>query len=182
MDRVDAITRVATADDLAAVQRVAQITWRATYSQAIAKRDIDHFLNWAYGLDRLESHLSRYGDGFLVAELDGQVVGYAMAGLNHDRGPELYALYVLPEQHGDGIGLRLWNAALAQVDRLGETRMCCWVLESNVRARRFYERRGAIMTESQSFPIGASMVEEVRYCAAIGGKSEQAGSGSAACR
>jgi hypothetical protein len=61
----------------------------------------------------------------------------------------------------------LWNAARDELARQGYSRMCCWVLASNDRARRFYERQGAFLSEEREFAIGATMIREARYCLAI---------------
>ncbi|HEX5165436.1 MAG TPA: GNAT family N-acetyltransferase [Thermomicrobiales bacterium] len=162
-----AMIRTASTGDIPAIRRVAQVTWRATYADQIAAEDIEQFLASAYSLPSLTTRLARFGDGFIVAALDRKVIGYAMAGLNRDGEPELYAIYVLPEHHGVGAGHLLWNAAKDVLVRQGYARMCCWVMSGNVGARRFYERQGAIMTEEREFPVGATMVREARYCAAI---------------
>lgn len=174
--------RTANLADIAAIQRVAGTTWRSTYAGQIPTDDIEQFLDSAYSLRSLTASISRLGDGFIVAESGGEVIGYVMAGLNRDGAPELYAIYVLEEHHGSGTGHVLWDAALAALARRGHDRMCCWVLASNVRARRFYERRGAILTEHREFAVGATTIHEARYCIALGRQREQAGSKSAACR
>jgi GNAT superfamily N-acetyltransferase len=54
---------------------------------------------------------------------------------------QLYALYVLPDEWGTGVGSRLHDAAVEGLRELGpEARL--WVLEANRQARGFYERRG----------------------------------------
>ena len=160
--------RPATHDDVMSVQRVARETWQATYAGQIADADIEQFLEIAYSERSLFGKVNRLGDGFIVAERDSDVVGYTMAGLNRDAEPELFALYVLPEQHGSGAGRLLWDAATAALARQGQSRMCCWVMASNARACRFYERQGAILTEEREFAVGATMIREARYCVAIG--------------
>jgi GNAT superfamily N-acetyltransferase len=54
----------------------------------------------------------------------------------------LEGLYVVPWHWGKGLADSLHDRALELVRELGSP--CCrlWVLEDNVRARRFYERRG----------------------------------------
>jgi GNAT superfamily N-acetyltransferase len=54
----------------------------------------------------------------------------------------LEGLYVVPEQWGSGLAGSLHDQALELVRELGSTRCHLWVLADNVRARRFYERRG----------------------------------------
>ena len=153
--------------DIRAVQHVAGVTWRATYAGQIPDADIDSFLDSAYSERSLTAAVGRLGDGFVVVEVDGVVIGYAIAGLNREGEPELDAIYVLPEHQGSGAGFRLWNAARDELVRQGFSRMCCWVLSSNVRARRFYERQGAFLSEEREFAVGATMILEARYCIAI---------------
>jgi putative acetyltransferase len=54
----------------------------------------------------------------------------------------LEGLYVVPERWGTGLADALHDRALDEVRQLGSASCQLWVLEDNVRARRFYERRG----------------------------------------
>ena len=54
----------------------------------------------------------------------------------------LDGLYVVPEHWGTGLAGELHDQALSVVRELGSALCHLWVLEDNVRARRFYERRG----------------------------------------
>jgi GNAT superfamily N-acetyltransferase len=56
--------------------------------------------------------------------------------------PWLDALYVRPEAWGTGVAVRLHDRAVEALREAGVERARLWVLEGNVRARRFYERRG----------------------------------------
>ena len=54
----------------------------------------------------------------------------------------LDGLYVVPELWGTGLADELHGRALDLVRALGSPFCKLWVLEDNMRARRFYERRG----------------------------------------
>ncbi|HKB20570.1 MAG TPA: GNAT family N-acetyltransferase [Gaiellaceae bacterium] len=54
----------------------------------------------------------------------------------------LEGLYVVPERWGTGLADELHDRALEEVRGLGSSSCRLWVLEDNIRARRFYERRG----------------------------------------
>jgi ribosomal protein S18 acetylase RimI-like enzyme len=164
----DILIRPARHDDLPAVRQVAGVVWRATYAGSIPDVDIEQFLASEYSERSMTAAVSRLGDGFVVAEAGAAIVGYTMAGVNREGEPELYAIYVLPEHHGRSVGHMLWNAAKDALDRHGHRRMCCWVLASNDRARRFYERQGAFFSEEREFPVGATMIREARYCLDFG--------------
>ena len=49
------------------------------------------------------------------------------------------AIYLLPSAWGKGLGRRLMGAALTRLAEAQFDRVTLWVLDSNVRARRFYE-------------------------------------------
>ena len=55
---------------------------------------------------------------------------------------ELNALHVRPDWHGRGLADRLHRAALAHAYGQGVRDLHLWVVEDNVRARRFYEKHG----------------------------------------
>jgi GNAT superfamily N-acetyltransferase len=55
---------------------------------------------------------------------------------------QLYALYVEPDRWGGGLGRSLLAAVHADLAGRGMPELRLWVLESNVQARRFYERSG----------------------------------------
>lgn len=75
----------------------------------------------------------------LLAEADGELVGFGVAGPGREEAPqdtEVYALYVRQAWYGTGV-------AQALVDRMvGDRPAYLWVLEGNTRARAFYARNG----------------------------------------
>lgn len=86
-----------------------------------------------------ETPLER-ADWTLVAELSGRVVGYVAV-----TGSHIENLFVDPAAQGKGVGLGLLAAAEARI--AGPVTLRC--LHDNPRARRFYEREGFVVRESQ---------------------------------
>ncbi len=93
----------------------------------------------------------REPDAFvLVAESGGRPFGYALvrvsgpsptwAGL--ERVGQVETLSVSPGARGRGIGAALLDAVDAELERIGVSEIELTVVEPNVGARRFYERRG----------------------------------------
>src|SRR4029450_7466902 len=80
----------------------------------------------------------------LVAERDGEVVGFAAAGPSPDPegAGELFAINLDPDHWGTGAGRALLEAVQAELDRMGFAESVLWVLPGNARARRFYEIAG----------------------------------------
>jgi ribosomal protein S18 acetylase RimI-like enzyme len=101
--------------------------------------------------DRLEQHRRsleepRAGWKTWVADDEGPV-GFAVTGPSEDadageRTAELYAIYLDPEQLGTGLGRRLFEHAVEDLRSRRFDTVTLWVLETNERARRFYEVAG----------------------------------------
>jgi ribosomal protein S18 acetylase RimI-like enzyme len=82
-----------------------------------------------------------------VAELDNKIIGFVVAGnpRDEDVSPEtgeVYAIYVLPEFQGKSAGSRLINAAIVFLIKNGYKKAALWVLETNIKARTWYEKKG----------------------------------------
>jgi GNAT superfamily N-acetyltransferase len=83
--------------------------------------------------ERWQTQLRRADATTLLAEVQGHP-----SGLVSFSAEWLESLFVVPEQWGSGVAARLHDEAVAAL-----VRPChLWVLEENLRARRFYERRG----------------------------------------
>ena len=85
----------------------------------------------------------------LVAERDGEVLGYTYAGVEGDdymslRGPAgvLYDIVVDPAQRGRGVGRMLLDATLAALETRGAPRVVLSTAERNEAAQRLFDRAG----------------------------------------
>ena len=87
-------------------------------------------------------------ESVLVAEFDKRILGFISAGPIRERIPgysgEFYALYVLPEAQGCGVGTGLIAHAARAMIRQRWLGAAVWVLEDNLLGRRFYERLGGM--------------------------------------
>jgi GNAT superfamily N-acetyltransferase len=86
----------------------------------------------------------------IVAVDDGELVGTVSA-----NPPRFEALFVVPERWGSGIAGQLHDEALARIAASGCAAAELDVMADNVRARRFYERRGWVpdgRSEPSPFP------------------------------
>jgi GNAT superfamily N-acetyltransferase len=85
-----------------------------------------------------------------VAERGGAIAGFCnTAPVQDDRRDtaapdtaELFTLYLEPDVVGTGVGAALMRHALADLRAHGYRTAILWVLDTNTRARRFYERGG----------------------------------------
>lgn len=87
-------------------------------------------------LDKYHAIALRFVETTLVAELDGQIVGFGC----WDPKGGIPALYLLRDAQGYGIGRRLLEAMLERLSDCKQVRL--EVLEGNDRAIGFYEHMG----------------------------------------
>jgi ribosomal protein S18 acetylase RimI-like enzyme len=105
---------------------------------------------WRIRRSKYERWLRDPDTFFVVAEADGESVGYAFVtiGLPYaswatgDRLAELETLSVLAERRGDGVGAALLDAVWKRLAELGVDDMQITTTVTNVDAQRFYERQG----------------------------------------
>lgn len=108
----------------------------------------------------------------LVYEADG-ILGFAALSPSRDDDAddsigEVQAIYVDPDAWGVGVGRCLMEAAVASLRSAGFREATLWVLASNDRARRFYEKAGWHFDGTERVDhIGDVEVVEVRYRRAI---------------
>lgn len=105
----------------------------------------------------------------LLAQVDGKTVGFAAygpaRGTNEAGLAEVYALYVLKDYQGRGIGRDLINECL---NRLSSYPRCIlWVLQNNCKAIAFYRRRGYVPDGSRKRLRLGSEVTVLRMACAI---------------
>lgn len=101
----------------------------------------------------------------LIAELDGDIVGFAATGPSGESGVgELFALNLDPGATRVGIGSALLAAAEQELAAHGFDRAVLWVLPGNQRARSFYEARGWNSDHVERVELVLDIeLDEVRY-------------------
>src|SRR5262245_44745029 len=105
-----------------------------------------------------------------VAEAgDGRIAGFAISGPERAESPasgcaEIYAIYVAPDRIGSGVGRALFEWAVGDLRVRGYVDVVLWVLDTNARARRFYEAAGmAADGGTKRATFGEVELTEVRY-------------------
>ena len=132
--------------------------WHEAYPGLVSQDYLDRFT-----LEKAEKMAFSWTDSLLVA-LDGdRVIGFAGYGTRtEDPGfGEVFALYVLSEYYGTGVGLLLMDAAMEQLKAYPEVRL--WVLKDNARAIRFYEKCG-FTPDGQELYSERVSASEIRMC------------------
>ena len=156
--------RSAAAGDSAAIARIHVEAWRDAYAvllpaEYLARLDpAIETARWVRAAERGRNHDT------LVAEAEGEVVGYASAGAA--RGPagrdqdmartgEVYALYVETDWRERGVGRALMKTCFRRFREQRLAACVIWCLEGNTAAIGFYRRCGGVM-------LGERRLEHVR--------------------
>jgi ribosomal protein S18 acetylase RimI-like enzyme len=129
--------RPATSDDHDRMVALDAATWGPLTTPAPRPTDVDLFAR-------------RRPADHLVAEVDGEVVGYVVLGAptplpSNRHVMEIQGLAVHPDATGRGVGAALVQAAIAEARRRGARKVRLRVLGHNTRARRLYERAGFVI-------------------------------------
>jgi GNAT superfamily N-acetyltransferase len=160
--------RKAVPADARDVARVHVRSWQWAYRGLIAQSYLDSL--------EPEAWATRYTFGRMGFQLpstqvavDGSTVcGLVTTGLCRDDDVsnvgEVLAIYVDPAYVRTGVGRLLMTAARDRLRRVGIAAAALWVLDANVRARRFYERDGWRFDGAQrTSTYGDVAVTELRY-------------------
>ncbi|MFA9503994.1 N-acetyltransferase family protein [Natrinema sp. H-ect1] len=153
--------RPATREDRSAIRRVARATWHDTYDELDADT-IDETIDEWYGDEALETALSKPGTAFLVAEKDGDIVGFTHGVVTEDEG-DVLRMSVHPDHQGEGIGTGLYERLREDLQDFNMERMRAIDLASNEGGREFYEDHGFEPTGEDDVEIGGKQRREVVY-------------------
>ncbi|MBB1155116.1 GNAT family N-acetyltransferase [Amycolatopsis sp. DR6-1] len=172
----DLVIRPATPEDAAAIAAVHVGSWQAAYAGLLP----DEFLSGLSVETREKGWASSLADTsrphtVLVAGTGEKITGFAVFGPSRDddaasKTGELSSIYLLPSEWSRGMGRALHEECVrglsAQFDAA-----TLWVLSTNTRARKFYERAGWVTdgkAKAETISDGAVTLEEVRYRLALG--------------
>lgn len=160
--------------DSEGVARVHTLSWQSAYRGLLPDEWLDA-LRWEDRKVRWDAILASTTRGkvFVALNSDDEILGFASIGASRDedidqeRVHELYAIYLAPSHWGKGIGAALLHAVMKEVPDTA-IRMELWVLESNLRGRRFYESQGFTLDGATKLAeIDGYQLEEVRYRIAL---------------
>lgn len=151
--------------DARGIARVHVDSWRTTYRGILDDEYLDS-LDYESREERWKRNIDSHAIIYVAENGDGQIVGFAIGGKEAtgqmDYDGELYAIYLLQEVQGQGIGKQLTSAVMKELKQQGISSMIVWVLADNP-SRRFYEALGGHYVASKPITIGKQTLEEVSY-------------------
>lgn len=163
------ILRKALIEDAAGIAKVHIDSWRSTYSGIVAEDTLSALSYERRARGWKEFLENPQPNGFLyVAENEsGEIVGFISFGPGQPGEPEyageVYAIYLLKQCQGQGVGRKLMETAIQELCSRGITSMLLWVLKDNLPARRFYETLGGRFLKEKPVKIGTQDLIEVAY-------------------
>ncbi len=176
------ILRPAAAEDARSIATVHIETWQHAYRGQLPDRYLDELGEqlkrrvefWGGEISNPRSQKHEVWVAGAVAAIEG-FVAFGPEREGAENAGEIYAIYVNPRCWDQGIGRALVMQAERRLAVLGYRAAILWVLESNSRARRFYElagwaRDGKIKLETLPDHIE---LREVRYRKLLSNRKEE---------
>ncbi|MES9545266.1 GNAT family N-acetyltransferase [Streptococcus intermedius] len=152
------IKAMETAEEIESKSFVHWQTWREAYDEILPAEFQEQMT-----LDKCRFYSQKYPENTLIALDDAKVVGFVSYGDFRDPATiagEIFALYVLKDYYGKGVGQQLMQTAFAALD--GYQEIILWVLEDNKRAIAFYEKMGFIFDGEEKIVEFGKAVKEKR--------------------
>jgi GNAT superfamily N-acetyltransferase len=156
--------RRATSDDAKSLTDLSYTTfWDAfAHHPKNAPDDLAHYMRQAFSVEQIADELNDPRAVFLVAEIEGELAGYAKLvcdhiepGISGEKPIELNRLYSQQKFLGQGVGQTLMDACFDLARENGFDTIWLGVWEYNPRAQRFYEKNGFKEVGSHTFVLGS---------------------------
>ncbi|RZK62081.1 MAG: GNAT family N-acetyltransferase [Hymenobacter sp.] len=146
-------------------------TFTETFAATNTPEDLAAYLAETYGPELQLTQLQDPACTYLLAEMQGQAVGYAQVwlgsrlGLSADapatKQLEIKQLYIVEDWIGTGLGKALMRRALDIAQAAGCTAVVLGVWEHNERAQAFYQRFGFREIGETAFKLGTDVQRDL---------------------
>lgn len=157
--------RKAVLTDASGVAKVHVDSWRTTYKGIIPD---EYLTNLTYeGREQIWENNIPKGNVFVAENEKEKIIGFSTGGKERSgeyqgfKG-ELYAIYILKEYQGQGIGRLLVKPIMEELEKSGIHSMLVLVLEDN-QSRLFYESLGAKVIDKVEIEIAGKKLKELVY-------------------
>ncbi len=157
--------RLATLNDATSCANIHAESWNFAYNDIVPKEIIDkHNTRWPMIWNKM---LTSNIDSHYVITLDRLIMGFLTIAPARDNDLnesfcEIVGLYLDPKHIGAGYGKLAIDWIKNEIKSRGYDKISLWVLESNKRARRFYEKSG-FKYDGKTKSSGLADTQEIRY-------------------
>lgn len=143
-----------TTSDIPLIRQLSHTIWPLAYGSILSKEQMDYMLNRMYSESSLLDQMNRLLHHFILVFNEDTPVGYASwSWITDGNLYRLHKIYLVPSQHGKGIGRQLLQHVIRNIAPTRET-----ILELNVNRRNkaidFYTREGFRIVRSEDNDIG----------------------------
>jgi len=160
--RITPQIRHASVADVEMLAQLAARTFYDAFADMNTQENMQAYLSKAFSISQLTNEINDPLSRFLIAEVNGEAIGYAMlyAGKSPDSvlGPkpiELVRLYIDQKFLGSGIGNDLMQSCLDEARSMGHRTIYLGVWEHNHRAQSFYFRWKFRVVGNHIFQLGS---------------------------
>lgn len=138
--------RYADISDAKELAKIHSSSWKIAYKGIVPDEVLENIT-----LEKRQKYFEKaLSDGLeedAIIFKDNEAVGLICIGKCRDKDKtetygEIWGIYLLPEYWKMGIGSKLINWGLNELNKRKYKKVTLWVLEENINARRFYERVG----------------------------------------
>lgn len=157
----------ATTNDALDLGLIHSCSWKAAYKGIIPDEIIDRFTP-EIRANAFRDAISINPEEYYIFKQNNCPVGFASLYKSHETGchnelGEIYSIYFHPDFWGNPITQWGLNFCINRLAALGYSEISVWVLEDNIRARKFYEKNGFFFDgHTQEIFIGKNL-KEIRY-------------------
>lgn len=153
--------RYAAAADAEKIAALSRQTFYDTFAAFNTREDMEKFMSESFSMEALMNEVSAAGNIFLVALMEGALVGYAKMllsanppELGNANAIEIGRIYAAQETIGKGVGKALMQQCLQVAAEKGKTLVWLGVWEHNQRAIDFYTKFGFEKFGEHDFVLG----------------------------
>jgi GNAT superfamily N-acetyltransferase len=149
----------AIAGDIPVIQDLASRIWREHYPGIITHEQIDYMLAKMYAADVIRHEIMDQGYRYVLVLSGDEPVGFiAYVHEREKQAVKIGKLYLLPKQHGKGMGRQMLAYVKDDALRTGAKSIYLFVNKNNGKAIAAYERFGFSKAEALINDIGAGFV------------------------
>lgn len=165
-NKEDYIIRLNEIQDQGQMARIKIDGWKNAYDKIIASKYLNE-LDYESQKQRYISSFEEYKDLVLVADREGEILGYSCFNYYNDNDSkydaELVSLYIKKSETGRGIGTNLLKETAKLLYNNGKSNMIIWCLANNYPAIKFYEGLGGKKVDQKRAKIGDEYYEEYGF-------------------
>lgn len=148
--------------DVTEIRRIAERTWEADYPDILHRENVEEIANEWYADEKMREELKNEDAIVVVAEEDGDIVGFAHGIWARQTG-HILRVYVDPDHRRSGVGRELLATMRDSLLKRGSDRIQAMVLAENELGNQFYQNAGFEKIDEGETTIGGETYTENVY-------------------